>query len=320
MEHLRVDPKYRRRPRPKRAGWAARETYLLLLQISAEFDLRGRLSPSYQDVDFLAEEWVNGDDERLELARQVITEGLPAAIESGLLIRDGEDLVIVDWDKWYSPPKSGAERTKAWRERKDETVVTPPPVANPPPSASSRVTDVTPVTDVTATVTSDATPHHSTPLKETHTSAAPTSERPAEPPKAPDLELELPPTPVRLVKPDAATLQRLWNELAAPGLPRWREMSSKRRKAAEARLRERSLDGPGGWREVIERINASAFLRGSGRDGWRASPDWILQPDSAAKVLEGKYDPPGEIAHGVPAGVAPLRRYQPGEDLYGEGA
>jgi hypothetical protein len=331
MEHLRVDPKLRRRPRPKRAGWAARETYLLLLQICAEFDLRGRLSPSYQDVDFLAEEWVNGDSARLELARQVIAEGLPAAIEAGLLVRDGEDLVIVEWENFYNPPKTNAERKANQRARQAAAAAlpyggrTPPwadgsgPAADDEPevtsvttatAASTHVTPVTNVTRVTDAVTCHATPHHSTPLhkEETHTSAsptdvceAPTDDAPADSPPA--LSLVSDPKPSHR----AGALQQLWNELAAPGLPRWREMSSKRRKAAEARLRERALDGPNGWREVIARINASPFLRGRSKDGWRASPDWILQPDSAAKVLEGKYDAPGED-HPPPGAPPPMRR------------
>lgn len=93
-------------------------------------------------------------------------------------------------------------------------------------------------------------------------------------------------------------LQRLWNALAHPGLPRWRDMTDKRRRAAAARLRERPLAE---WREVVERINCSAFCLGNAHGGstWRASPDWLLQPDTATKVLEGKYD-------GTPGGKAAL--------------
>jgi hypothetical protein len=314
MEYIKLDPKYRRRPRPKRAGWAAREVYGLLLELSAEFDLHGRLSPSYQDVDFLAEEWVNGDAAHLELARSVVAEGLPAALQSGLLVREGDELVIADWDKWYRPPKSNAQRQADFRERHAVTASSapsaPPPAAGvttvtEPPQPAADVTGVTKVTAVTEPVTSNATPHHSTPLhkEETHTSAAPTETCGA--------LVQLPPEASR-----AAALQRLWNELAAPGLPRWRETSAKRRKAAEARLRERSIEGPSGWREVIERINASAFCRGGGKDGWRASPDWILQPDTAAKVLEGKYGGgPGDELSQVDNAHA-FRAVADGEDLY----
>jgi hypothetical protein len=86
-----------------------------------------------------------------------------------------------------------------------------------------------------------------------------------------------------------ADLQRLWNEAAHPALPRWEEMNEDRRKKAKARLRERPLFGERSWAHVIAKLNASAFCRGDLAD-WRASPDWLLRPGTAAKVLDGNYD------------------------------
>jgi len=86
-------------------------------------------------------------------------------------------------------------------------------------------------------------------------------------------------------------LQALWNAEAHPALPRWKELTDTRRRKAAARLRDRPLAE---WREVIRRINSSAFCRGEDGKGWRASPDWLLQSETAAKVLEGKYSRPGE--------------------------
>jgi hypothetical protein len=85
-------------------------------------------------------------------------------------------------------------------------------------------------------------------------------------------------------------LQALWNSDAHPDLPRWQELNEDRRKKARTRLKERPLDGPNGWREVIRRISASSFCLGKSERGWRADPDWLLKPGTAAKVLEGKYD------------------------------
>ncbi len=82
-------------------------------------------------------------------------------------------------------------------------------------------------------------------------------------------------------------LQELWNRFADASLPRWKGMTEKRLKQTKARLDERPIAE---WPEVIERINKSAFCLGENDRGWRASPDWILQPDAALKVLEGKYD------------------------------
>jgi hypothetical protein len=84
-------------------------------------------------------------------------------------------------------------------------------------------------------------------------------------------------------------LQQLWN--GYPTLPRWRDLTKNRRRQATARIRERpSLRE---WRLIIARIAASSFCTGASRTGWRADPDWLLKPDTATKVLEGKYDDPG---------------------------
>jgi hypothetical protein len=104
------------------------------------------------------------------------------------------------------------------------------------------------------------------------------------------------PQPVLLAVPSKPTekpedLQALWNAEAHASLPRWQGMSATRKQRATARLRERPLAQ---WREVIRRLSASPFCRGEEKgSAWKASPDWILQPDVADKVLEGKYDRPG---------------------------
>lgn len=85
-------------------------------------------------------------------------------------------------------------------------------------------------------------------------------------------------------------LQALWNSEAHEDLPRWEELTDDRRKHARARLKERAMDGPKGWREVVRRISASAFCRGTNDRGWKADADFLLRPGTAAKVLEGKYD------------------------------
>lgn len=148
MDHVRIDPKFRRRPRPKRAGWAAREVFKFLLEVSAEFDLRGRFSPSMLDVEWLADEWANGDKEAHPECVALLTENLARLTAVGLTHRDGEDVVITDWDDFYKPSKPGAVRTAEYRDRLRHT--------------TSPVTDVT--TDVTrdGRDKSDATEQHYT--------------------------------------------------------------------------------------------------------------------------------------------------------------
>lgn len=103
---------------------------------------------------------------------------------------------------------------------------------------------------------------------------------------------DLPGAPAEAQTRSVASLRALWLELAVPaGLPGWSQQTSARRlAAARQRLRERPIEGAGGWREVIARIAASDFCRGAGNRGWRATPDWLLRPETAPRVLEGQYD------------------------------
>jgi hypothetical protein len=99
-------------------------------------------------------------------------------------------------------------------------------------------------------------------------------------------ETEVAPRPASLA-PVPRDLMELWNSVAHQSLPRCAELTEKRTTAAKGRLAERSLPV---WKQVIERINQSAFCRGKNDRAWVATFDWLLQPDVAVKVLEGKYD------------------------------
>jgi uncharacterized protein YdaU (DUF1376 family) len=88
-------------------------------------------------------------------------------------------------------------------------------------------------------------------------------------------------------KPSPSDLRDAWNAIVTEPLPKCRELSDQRKRHAQIRLTERSLED---WQAVIARINASPFCRGDNDRGWRADFDWLLQPGTALKVLEGKYD------------------------------
>lgn len=93
-------------------------------------------------------------------------------------------------------------------------------------------------------------------------------------------------TPVVCTRAD--DLMTAWNETTHPPIPRCRELTTKRKRHARARLMERTLPE---WVEVFGRIQASAFCRGESKSDWRATFDWAIgSPDVAVKVLEGKYD------------------------------
>jgi hypothetical protein len=85
--------------------------------------------------------------------------------------------------------------------------------------------------------------------------------------------------------PKPSDLKDLWNARATR-LPKCLELSKAREARARSRLNDRTLEE---WAEVIDKINTTPFLLGENDRGWRADFDWLLKPDSAAKVLEGKY-------------------------------
>lgn len=81
----------------------------------------------------------------------------------------------------------------------------------------------------------------------------------------------------------------LWNAMAERvDLPKCKRSTAKRQAAFRSRASEPH------WLDEVEaslaRIEKSSFCRGGGPNGWRASFDWLLQPDSVTQILEGKYD------------------------------
>lgn len=90
--------------------------------------------------------------------------------------------------------------------------------------------------------------------------------------------------------PSAEKLRDIWNHLCGT-LPKCLEIGEERRRRAHQRLNDRSLEE---WARVVDRIAASGFCNGENDRGWVATFDWLLRPDTAAKVLEGKYDNRGK--------------------------
>ncbi|RME97719.1 MAG: hypothetical protein D6773_15405 [Alphaproteobacteria bacterium] len=70
------------------------------------------------------------------------------------------------------------------------------------------------------------------------------------------------------------------------GLPLAAKLTADRRRKLQARLREHGLDG---WNAALVAIENSRFLRGENGKGWRANLDFLLQPSSLNKLIEGGY-------------------------------
>lgn len=79
-----------------------------------------------------------------------------------------------------------------------------------------------------------------------------------------------------------------WNERMVPqGFAAVRRITPTRRTQIKARLRENTLDD---WQRAFGAIERSSFLRGDNDRGWRADFDFLLQPKSFTKLIEGAYD------------------------------
>lgn len=79
-----------------------------------------------------------------------------------------------------------------------------------------------------------------------------------------------------------------WNAMAERcGLPPIRKLTAERARKLAGRLRTTSVED---WTEAIGAIERSSFLRGENDRGWRANFDFLLQPASFTKLIEGSYD------------------------------
>jgi hypothetical protein len=78
-----------------------------------------------------------------------------------------------------------------------------------------------------------------------------------------------------------------WNEMAGQNdLAQVRQMTDARTKSLKARIKEHGAET---LVEHIARIPQYPFLLGKSETGWKANFDWLLQPSSCTKLIEGAY-------------------------------
>lgn len=83
-----------------------------------------------------------------------------------------------------------------------------------------------------------------------------------------------------------------WNDMARTcGLSQVAKLTDARRKHLRNRVAEHGADK---IIAAIQRIPQSRFLTGRTGDGWKANFDWLLQPSSCAKLIEGTYHNDGK--------------------------
>lgn len=79
-----------------------------------------------------------------------------------------------------------------------------------------------------------------------------------------------------------------WNDIAERRkLPKVAKITPERRRKLKARIQQNTIDE---WRLALEAIDRSSFLCGDNDRGWKANFDFLLQPSSFTKLIEGAYD------------------------------
>ena len=98
-----------------------------------------------------------------------------------------------------------------------------------------------------------------------------------------------------------------WNAMASQNaLSKVAKLTDKRRRSCQARLKD---DGLEAIQRAIAKIPQSDFLCGRTGD-WSADFDFLMQPDSVTKILEGKYD----ARNGNSVGIRPTQRLGAGRE------
>lgn len=87
---------------------------------------------------------------------------------------------------------------------------------------------------------------------------------------------------------DARELVEDWNGLAKElDLPKVAKLTDMRRRQIRASLKRNTLDE---WKLAFAAIRRSGFCQGENKTGWRADFDFLLQPKSFTRLIEGFYD------------------------------
>jgi hypothetical protein len=94
----------------------------------------------------------------------------------------------------------------------------------------------------------------------------------------------------RVHSDDLSEAIQTWNDMASRSrLPECQKLTKARQSQLVARLKD--CGGIEGWKAAIDKVEASAFLRGeTGERRWEANIDFVLRESSFVKLMEGAYD------------------------------
>lgn len=102
-----------------------------------------------------------------------------------------------------------------------------------------------------------------------------------------DIDHPLPPKRGQQQPVPFAQIVELYHAICT-SYPKLRAIEGNRQKQIVARWKK--YGGIEAFRELFEKAEASAFLKGDNDKAWAADFDWLIRPTNMSKVLEGKYD------------------------------
>jgi len=70
-------------------------------------------------------------------------------------------------------------------------------------------------------------------------------------------------------------------------LSKVQKLTPARKSSINARIEDYNLQTIG---DVFQKVKASNFLNGENKEGWKASFDWVMNPNNFTKILEGNYE------------------------------
>ena len=92
-----------------------------------------------------------------------------------------------------------------------------------------------------------------------------------------------------LLDDDTIKIWEIWNGWVE-GLPKVHSVSPNSTRYTRMQARWKEHPNEGFWITLIKRINESAFCHGKNTRKWNASFDFLIRPDTPAKIMEGLYD------------------------------
>lgn len=94
LKYIQMDCNISSHPEHRVAGFWGTTVFRELVLVSGEFGLRGRIPPKYANPEWIADRLGRGAH------AEAVREGIASAVRAGLLLQDGQDLVIPDWYRW----------------------------------------------------------------------------------------------------------------------------------------------------------------------------------------------------------------------------